>query len=180
MISRLRLVLPVIQKGEEATEDEDGVSLTRAEGAQVGRALPAFLQTGRRSGGVGVEPVRSLEVAMFLCACWCVAGRTLSGRERTAPDPSFSVYTDKFSRRSLQPEAPTAVRSLSPRVLFPDDQRQIIPPLRIRDGTRRHDPSSQQEPPDAARRGARSAKAPNNCAQPAETRRCIGHPGRWC
>lgn len=106
MISRLPLVLPVIQKGEETTEDEHGASLTHAEGAQVGRALQAFLQTGRCSGGVGVEPVRRLEVAMFLCACWCVAERTLSGRERTAPDPFFSVYTDKFSRRSLQPAAP--------------------------------------------------------------------------
>lgn len=88
----------------------------------MGRVLPAFLQTGRCSGGVGVEPVRSLEVAM----CWCVAERTLSGRERTAPDPCSSVSTDKFSRRSLQPAANTAVRSLSPRFLFPDDQ--IIPP----------------------------------------------------
>lgn len=101
----------------------------------MGRALPAFLQTGRCSGGVGVEPVRSLEVAMVLCACWCVAERTLSGRERTAPDPCSSVSTDKFSRRSLQPAATTAVRSLSPRFLFPDDQ--IIPPPRCVSGTDR-------------------------------------------
>lgn len=129
---------------------------------------------------LGVKPVRSLEVRILLCAYLCGTERTLSGTERTALDPSFPVYTDKFSRRSLQPAAPTAVRSLSPRFLFPDDRRHTQPPPRIRDGTRRHDPGSQQEPVDAARRGLRSAKAPNNCVQPAETRRCIGHPGRRC
>lgn len=86
---------------------------------------------------LGEEPVRGLEVGILLCAYLCGAERTLSGTERTAPDPSFPVYTDKFSRRSLQPAAPTAVRSLSPRFLFPDDRRQNPPPPRCVSGTER-------------------------------------------
>lgn len=117
--------------------------------------------------------------------CFCArvgVWRNALCREESAQLPTLlspSTQTSSAGGASSQ-QPPTAVRSLSPRFLFPDDQRQITPPLRIRDGTRRHDPSSQQEPPDAARRGSCSAKAPNNCAQPAETRRCIGHPGRWC
>lgn len=59
-------------------------------------------------------------------------------REESAQLPArLSPSTDKFSRRSLQPAAPTAVRSLSPRFLFTDDRRRITSPMRIRDGTRR-------------------------------------------
>lgn len=95
MISRLWFMIPVIQKSGR------GQSLTRANGAQVGRALPAFLQIGRCSGGVGAEPACCLKVEMF--ACLSGVERTLSGRARTAPDPSFSVS------RQVQPaETPTS------------------------------------------------------------------------
>lgn len=83
----------------------------------------------------------------------CVEWNALCREESAQLPTRLSPSTDKFTRRRLQPAAPTAVRSLSPRFLFPDDRPQITPPLRIRDGTRRHVPSSQQESPDSARRG---------------------------
>lgn len=186
-------IAPVLHGSGNPEEDGDGLSLTRANGAQVGRALPAFLRTGRCSGRCRSR-TSVLPGSGNVCVRLSGVERTLSGGESAQLPTRLSPSANNFSRRRLQPAAPTAVRSLSPRFLFPDDRRQIIgpphslthslthppAPLRIRAGTRRHDPSSQQEPPDSARRRSRSANAPINCSQHAETRRCIGHPGRWC
>lgn len=147
-------------------EDEDRVSLTHANGAQVGVLCRRF----SKLVDVG-EVLEWNQRAAWKWECLCGVERTLSGRERTAPDPSFSVY------RQVQPAAPTAVRSLSPRFLFPDDRPQITPPAAYpgRDAT-----SRPEQPTGVSRLSSEGAHAPINCFQPAETRRCIDHPGRWC
>lgn len=167
--------------------------MTRAEGAQVGRALPAFLQTGRRSGGAGRGTSAQSgsgdpSVCVFVWSgTHSVGNRAHSSRPffprlhrqvQPAESPASSSYCSQiFISALFVPGRPAAdPPPPSPRAHTHTHTRTV----RIRDGTRRHDPSSQQESLDAARRGSRSAKAPNNCVQPAETRRCIGHPGRRC
>lgn len=99
MISRLRLVLPVIQKGEETTEDEDGVPLTHAEGAQVGRALPAFLQTGRCWSGTSAQS-GSGDVSVRVLVC---GGTHSVGKRAHSSRPFFlRLHTQ------VQPAAPPA------------------------------------------------------------------------
>lgn len=130
-------------------EDEDRVSLTHANGAQVGVLCRRF----SKLVDVG-EVLEWNQRAAWKWECLCGVERTLSGRERTAPDPSFSVY------RQVQPaETPTSSTYCSQifiSSLFVPGRPAADnppPPLRIRDGTRRHVPSSQQESPDSARRG---------------------------
>lgn len=124
-----------------------------------------FSQTARCSGGVGVEPACCLEVEMFVCARACLSGveRTLSGGERTAPDPSFSVC------RQVEPaETPTSSPDCSQifiSALFcsrTTGGRSFPPPPRCVSGTGRDvtTRAANGESPDAARRGSGSANAP--------------------
>lgn len=94
-------------------------------------------------------------------ACVCLEWNALCREESAQLPTRLSPSADKLSRRRLQAAAPTAVRSLSPRFFvpgrpaadnFPSRPPHLSPPhptppspsLRIRDGTRRHDPSSQR------------------------------------
>lgn len=156
--------------------------MTHAEGAQVGRALPAFLQTGRRSGDAGSE-TSAQSGSGDPSVCVFVWNGTHSVGNRAHSSRPFFPRLHRQVQPAESPASSTYCSQIFISALFvPGRPAAHTPPplLRIRDGTRRHDPSSQQEPVDAARRGSRSAKAPNNCVQPAETRRCIGHPGRRC
>lgn len=192
-------MIPVIQENKNKNknqEDEDRVSLTHASGAQVGRALPAFLQTARCSGGVGVEPACCLEVEMFVCVCACVcvfvwSGTHSVGRRAHSSPTRPSPSADKLSPRRLQPAAPTAVRSLSPRFFVPGRPAADNFPLTSphptlplvaypgRDAT-----SRPEQPTGSLQTRLGGAPTPRtlqlNRPQPAETRRCSDHPGRRC
>lgn len=127
MISRVArprcLLFSVIQKHREGNREtlrrrNSRVALTHAEGAQVGKvcwrpsdcSCEIFRRCVRET-----SPLPGSRVApMCICVRVCGAGRTLPGRERTAPSLSSLL---KFSKRTLQPTAPTAVRPYLP--LFP-------------------------------------------------------------
>lgn len=144
--------------------------MTHANGAQVGRALPALLQTARCSGGVGVEPACCLEVEMFVCACararvFVWSGTHSVGKRAHSSRTRLSPSADKLSRRRLQPAAPTAVRSLSPRFFFVPGRPAADnlpppphPPLAAYPG--RDATSRPEQPTGVSRRGSEGAQAP--------------------
>lgn len=152
-------------------EDEGRVSLTHANGAQVGVLCRRF----SKLVDVG-EVLEWNQRAAWKWECLCGVERTLSGRERTAPDPSFSVY------RQVQPaETPTSSTYCSQifisSLFVPGRPAADNPPAAYpgRDAT-----SRPEQPTGVSRLSSEGAHAPINCFQPAETRRCIDHPGRWC
>lgn len=133
-------------------------------------------------------------------ACVCLEWNALCREESAQLPTRLSPSADKLSRRRLQPAAPTAVRSLSPRFFVPGRPAADNFPPRPPHPTLLHptlplplplvaypgrDATSRPEQPTGSlqtRLGG--APAPQtlqlNRSQPAETRRCTDHPGRRC
>lgn len=153
--------------------------MTHANGAQVGRVLPAVSPNCSRFGRCwsGTSVLRGVE--MFVCVC--LEWNALLREESAQPPTRLSPSTDKFSRRRRQPAAPPALRSLSPRFLFPDDRRQIILPAAYpgRDAT-----SQPDQPTGVSRRSSEELHAPQTLQLIAlSLLRHAGasdHPGRRC